>query len=93
MKLQKFNKHLNEKNYNAGDIIYKQGDDAQVFYIMKRGSVLMETIIEIDDYNRYPIGIKTWEVVKTTQLIKYKVEELHERDIFGHQEILLAVPR
>jgi hypothetical protein len=55
IKLQEFNDYLTEKTYNPGNIIYKQGDESSVFYIIWKGSVLAETIIEIDDFNRYPI--------------------------------------
>jgi hypothetical protein len=55
IKLQNFNKYLTEKGYQPGNIIYKQGDESSVFYIIKKGSVQVETIIDIDEYNRYPI--------------------------------------
>ena len=55
IKLQNLNKELTQKTYNPGDIIYKQGDESSVFYIIKKGSVQIDTIIEIDEYNRYPI--------------------------------------
>lgn len=55
IKLQNLNKYLTELTFKPGDYIYKQGDEALVFYIIKRGSVLAETIIDIDEYNRYPI--------------------------------------
>lgn len=55
IKLQNFNKFLTEKTFKPGDYIYKQGDESSVFYIIKKGSVLAETVIDIDEYNRYPI--------------------------------------
>ena len=55
IKLKKLNKHLTEKAYSAGDFIFKQGDEATVFYLIKKGSVLIETIIDIDEFNRYPV--------------------------------------
>ena len=76
LKLQNFNKELTLKTYNPGDFIYRQGDDSSVFYIIKRGSVQVDTVIEVDEYNRYPIGPQKWEIVKTTKKIRYKVKEL-----------------
>lgn len=57
IKLQNFNKYLTEKNYAPGNIVYKQGDESSVFYIIRKGSVLVETIIDVDEYNRYPVVI------------------------------------
>jgi CRP-like cAMP-binding protein len=37
--------------------------------------------------------MKTWEIVRTTKRIKYKVQELGKGSIFGHEEILLDIPR
>eukprot|EP00347_Sterkiella_histriomuscorum_P006891 403351043 len=93
IKLQNFNKYLTEKNYAPGNIVYKQGDESSVFYIIRKGSVLVETIIDIDEYNRYPVDIKTWEIVKKTKRIRYKIQELGKAQIFGHNEMILEVPR
>jgi len=73
--------------------VYKQGDESSVFYMIRKGSVQVETIIDIDEYNRYPIDIKTWEIVKTTKRIRYKIEELGKAQIFGHNELVLEIPR
>eukprot|EP00347_Sterkiella_histriomuscorum_P012747 403367377 len=105
IKLQNFNKFLTERAYKPGDYIYKQGDESSTFFIIRKGSVLAETIIDIDEYNRYPIvtfchnlkfslqGIKTWEIVKKTKRIRYKVHEISKAQIFGHDELLLDTPR
>jgi len=55
IKLQNFNMYLTEKTYKPGDYVYRQGDESSVFYIIRKGSILAETVIDIDEYNRYPI--------------------------------------
>jgi len=35
--------------------IFNQGETAEVMYIITNGKVAIETIIEIDEFNRYPI--------------------------------------
>jgi CRP-like cAMP-binding protein len=55
IKLQNLNKYLTEKSFKPGDYVYKQGDESSVFFIIRKGSVLAETVIDIDEYNRYPI--------------------------------------
>lgn len=39
-------------------LLFTIDDEPQEFYIIKRGGILIETIIEIDEFNRYPVVIK-----------------------------------
>lgn len=50
--------------------------------------MLIETEVEIDEYNRYPIGAKEWEIVRTVKTISYKVREIGPGEIFGIEELL-----
>jgi len=38
------------------DVIYKQGDNAEVLYFLKRGRLTVETLVQIDTFNKFPIG-------------------------------------
>jgi len=38
-------------------------------------------------------GNKQWEVLKTTKRLLYKMKELREGEIFGHEELLLGIKR
>ncbi len=55
IKLQMLNSLMTPQSFKPGDFIYKQGDESLVFYIIRKGGVLVETVIDIDEYNRYPI--------------------------------------
>jgi hypothetical protein len=57
----------------TGEVIYDIGVDASVVYILREGTVLMETTIEIDNFNKYPVGGHEWEVRKETKTIQYKL--------------------
>jgi hypothetical protein len=35
-------------------VIYDIGSEPEVMYILKSGKLIMETMIEIEDYNKYP---------------------------------------
>lgn len=37
------------------EILFDIGKEAEVFYIIRSGRVVVETVIEIEDYNKYPI--------------------------------------
>lgn len=59
IKLQNLNKFFTEKSFKPGDYVYKQGDESSVFFVVRKGSVLAETVIDIDEYNRYPV-VRFW---------------------------------
>ena len=56
IKLLEMNEKLNETKYQAEDIVFNIGADAEVFYILKSGRMIIETIVEIEDYHKYPVG-------------------------------------
>lgn len=38
--------------------------------MVKKGSVILETKVEVDEYNRFPIGPSKWEIVKTKRVYR-----------------------
>ena len=88
IRLQEFNSFLGEKNYAIGDVLYKQGAESSVFFVNVRGKLSAETEVEIDEYNRYPTNNKQWESVRTTTKYLYKLNDIKERQIFGHEELM-----
>jgi CRP-like cAMP-binding protein len=55
--------------------------------------MIVETIIEIDDFRKYPIGNQSWEVMKTTRRLQYRLREIKSGTLFGHEELLLGIKR
>jgi CRP-like cAMP-binding protein len=55
--------------------------------------MIIETIIEIEDYRKYPIANKSWEVMKTCRRLQYKLREIKSGTLFGHEELLLGIKR
>jgi len=54
------------------------GQEAKTVYIVRRGTLVMETIFEADDFFKIPITNsenkgRRWEVRKTTRQYSYKV--------------------
>ena len=49
--------------------------------------------MEIDNYFRFPIDKKCWEVRKNTRKVRYKLQSLWCGRIFGHEEILQGYRR
>ena len=55
---------------------------------MKDGAVTMETCLEIDRYNRFPLQHDKWEVRKETKTYRYKLQTVRSGQCFGQEEIL-----
>lgn len=53
--LIELNQKFSEVRYHAGDIIYNIGQESEVFYVLKTGRIVIETIIEIEEYHKYPV--------------------------------------
>ena len=88
-----FNNLSEEVTLTKGAVVYDIGQDPETFYVVRKGKLIMETIIEIDSYFRYPVEKQTWEVRKTTRQIKYKLQDLWKGSHFGHEEMLQGYKR
>ena len=65
--LDDVNKEMETKDIKEGEVLYKIDDETDMFYIVLSGVLFMETVIEICNSNRYPVGIKKWETKTTTK--------------------------
>ena len=48
----------------------------------------METEVDIEEINRFPLGDSRWEVNKTVRRVKYEIRQILPNEIFGHQELI-----
>ena len=74
--VSEFNNCASELKLVKGSVLYEIDEDPSAFYIVRKGKLTMETIIETDSYFRYPIDSKKWEIRKTTRQIRYKLTDL-----------------
>lgn len=74
--------------YAAGKVIYDIGKSAAYFFMVREGTVLLDTCLEIDRYNRYPLKHDEWEVKKETKRYTYKLPECRAGQFFGHEELI-----
>ena len=93
VEVSEFNNCVSKLKLAKGSVLYEIDDDPSTFYIVLKGQLTMETIIEIDSYFRYPIDSRKWEVRKTTRQIRYKLTNLRKGAFFGHEEILQGFKR
>ena len=91
--LIELNQRFNEVKYQPDDIIFNIGQESEVFYILKSGRLIIETIIEIEEYNKFPVGNKSWEIMKTVKRLQYRLKEIKAGTMFGYEEMLLGIKR
>ena len=88
VKLIDINAAMEDIRFLIGQTVYDIGSPAHTFYIVVEGKLCMETIIEINNYYRFPIDKTSWDLRKKTRRIQYKLQELNKGAIFGHEEML-----
>jgi hypothetical protein len=49
-----------EMHYKPNDLVFDVGSNAEVFYIVRDGTLAHETIIEQENNMKYPDGTKSW---------------------------------
>ena len=54
--------YVHQLRYKQGDVIYDIGQPSGVFYIIKEGKAIQETIIEQETNMKYPKNSKSWEI-------------------------------
>ena len=86
--LNKFNNQLETIVHKPGEVLFNQGEISQIFFIVKKGWLVMESILDIDLFYKCPSSYNKWTITKMTRRVKFKVKELKEGDFFGHDEII-----
>jgi len=57
-------------------LIYDIGQPAEVFYIVREGELVLETILEYEETLKFPVDAKSWELRRTTKTMQYKIRNL-----------------
>ena len=88
VKLIDLNILVQEMKFQQDSIIYEIGQLPSTFYVVREGKLIMETIIEVESYYKYPTDKHEWEVRKKTKRLQYKLQDLGKGSIFGYEEML-----
>lgn len=91
--LNDLNKSMEFSQIPEGTKLYSIGDKPEYFYIVLKGALFMETIVDVQRQIRYPIGFHEWQTKTITKTIQYRVKVLDTGDMFGHQEIIYPEAR
>lgn len=87
-KIQHFSGSLMKVEYKTGDIIYEFSELSQVFYIIKSGKVEIQTFIDIEESNRWPVNCHEWNTRKVMTKYVYPIKVLEKNNFFGQFELL-----
>ena len=59
-----------------------------MLYILRSGSLAMQATVELEEINKCPVGINSWELQKTKRKVSYELRRIEVNEIFGHQELI-----
>lgn len=59
-RVEKLIKAIGELQFKPREAVWQQGDSSDTIYIVKSGVLFMESIIEKDDVNYFPIESHKW---------------------------------
>ena len=60
-KLQRLSSLLISTKFEPGQVVYDVGDVSQSFYIVREGSIDIETYVNIDQTTRWPVDTHSWK--------------------------------
>ncbi|CAI2379280.1 unnamed protein product [Moneuplotes crassus] len=88
-----FNEKLKPLQYKPDQKVYVQGENTNMIYIVFKGTLVMQSDLDLDLFYKYPGGKNKWMVTKMTRRVRSKIKELHDGDIFGHEDFILGTMR
>jgi CRP-like cAMP-binding protein len=86
------NTECREITFKAGAKIYEVGGANYNIYLVREGIVSLDTSIEINKYERYPIAHDEWEIRKEIKHIIYKLKCIKRGKFFGQEEVIMDLP-
>lgn len=88
-KILDLNEHYIQETFvEEGQYVYDIGHNADRFYIVREGELIMETLLEYETTVKFPADTHSWELDQTTKTIQYHIRDIHKGDFFGHEEML-----
>ena len=86
-RIQIFSEHLIPSHYKDGEIIYEHQSESNAIYIITSGTVIFQKFVHVTKHNKWPIGIKKWEIQKVTNKFLVTIGKLSKKGIFGLETI------
>ena len=93
VKVHRLSNALISTHFTAGQVVYEKGAKSASLYIVKEGQIEIQTIIRLDESNRWPIGTHKWELNKLSKKVIVQLKLCNPKDLFGDLEMVTAEPR
>lgn len=93
VKLRRISALLSEVKYTAGDTIYTHGSEANEMYIVRDGEVSLQFPVSVTQNNRWPVGMKCWEIDQIRLKYNLHMRKCKRGDSFGVTELRSDEPR
>lgn len=83
---------MGTRAFKTNEYIYNLGEPSEIFYIVRTGKLVYETVVEQETNMKFPVQNNSWEVKRKTKTMQYHIRDLKIGDYFGHEEILSGKP-
>lgn len=93
VKLHRLSSVITCISLNSGQCVYQKGSQSGYFYIVKSGKVDIQTLVDIDESHRWPVGSHSWEICNLAKKVLYRLKTCGPKDIFGDLEMVLRKNR
>lgn len=87
-KNQHISNFLIEKHYHKGDVLFEVGSESNTFYIIKSGSILIQSYVDIYEKNRWPTGVTNWKVREIHKKYLISIVTLRSGMFFGEYGLI-----
>ncbi len=86
-KLAEFISHAEYLKFDKGEIVYDIGDPSDRLYFVAKGEFANGVMFDLKNYNKYPTGMKEWELLVTTRRLLKTIETFKSGSVFGQLEL------
>lgn len=93
VKLHRLSSVLISITLNPGQCFYQKGSQSSSFYILKSGKVVIQTLVDLSETRRYPVGSHSWEISNLAKKVLYRLKTCIPGDMFGDLEMVLGKER
>ncbi|OMJ70349.1 hypothetical protein SteCoe_31680 [Stentor coeruleus] len=88
LKMQNVLNSCASSTFNKDEVIYESGHASHSFFIVKSGKVEIQSYIDVEKTNKWPIGSHLWNVRKVKIKYVHPLKIVKEGEYFGEWEIL-----
>lgn len=93
VKVQLMCNSLVQLAFKPGEVIYEFGERSHVFNLIKSGKIEIQTLIDLKQKNRWPVGPHIWNIRKVISKYVFPIKTVGHHEFFGEFEILKNIDR